>query len=133
MAGRPRKPTALRVLQGNAGKRPLPKNEPKPPPGKAECPEWLGVEERKLWAETAPVFERMGCLTVADVQAFAAWMIEVAKIKWCQKNGEPVPYSVSKAAQSYAIQFGGTPAARARVTVKPEEKKDEFGELYGRS
>jgi phage terminase small subunit len=131
VAGRPPKPTALKLLQGKPGHRALPKGEPKPPPGKVECPEWLGVEERKFWAELAPIYQAMGCLTVADVTAFATWMCELAKVKWCQVNKEPVPASVSRAVQNWAMQFGGTPASRAKVAVKPEEKKDEFGELYG--
>lgn len=131
MAGRPPKPTALKLLQGKPGHRALPKHEPKPPRGVAECPEWLGPEERKLWGEVAPIFVAMGCLTVADVPAFASWMIALAQIKWCQREKEPVPATLSKVSQSYAIQFGGTPASRAKVTVKPEEKKDEFSELFG--
>ncbi len=87
------------------------------------------MEERKLWAEHAPIYQAMGCLTVADVPGFAAWMIALAQVKWCQKNSEPVPATLSKVLQSWAVQFGGTPASRAKVTVKPEEKKDEFAEF----
>jgi len=90
------------------------------------CPDWLGMEERKLWAEYAPVYREMGCLTVADVPAFASWMCELAKIKRAQREREPVPVSVSKLAQSYAVQFGGTPAGRARVTVEPKKQESKL-------
>jgi hypothetical protein len=43
-----------------------------------------------------------------------------------------VPSTVSKVAQNYAMQFGGTPASRAHVTVAaPQMVKDECDDLYG--
>ena len=39
--GRKPKPTALKVLEGNPGKRPLNENEPIPPKGSIKCPSWL--------------------------------------------------------------------------------------------
>ena len=45
--GRKPKPTHLKVLAGNPGKRPLPKNEPKPKPIAPRCPQWLDPIARK--------------------------------------------------------------------------------------
>ena len=42
--GRKPKPTALKVLEGNPGKRPLNENEPKPERKAPECPSWLEPE-----------------------------------------------------------------------------------------
>ncbi|MDD6036563.1 MAG: response regulator [Lachnospiraceae bacterium] len=44
MAGRKPKPTAVKELEGNPGKRKLNKKEPKPEKGMPECPEWLMPE-----------------------------------------------------------------------------------------
>lgn len=41
MAGRKPKPTAIKELEGNPGKRKLNKKEPKPDKGMPVCPEWL--------------------------------------------------------------------------------------------
>ena len=41
MAGRKLKPTAVKELEGNPGKRKLNKKEPKPDKGMPTCPEWL--------------------------------------------------------------------------------------------
>ena len=41
MAGRKPKPTAIKELEGNPGKRKLNKKEPKPEKGMPVCPEWL--------------------------------------------------------------------------------------------
>ncbi len=45
--GRKPKPTALKVLEGNPGKRPLNLNEPKPEKKAPKCPSWLEPEAKK--------------------------------------------------------------------------------------
>jgi phage terminase small subunit len=47
--GRPPKPTALKVLEGNPGKRPLNQNEPKPEKKAPNCPSWLLPDAKKEW------------------------------------------------------------------------------------
>ena len=49
MAERGRKPTptAIKVLEGNPGKRPLNANEPKPKKKAPRCPSWLEDEAKK--------------------------------------------------------------------------------------
>ena len=41
MAGRKPKPTALKKLEGNPGKRKLNTKEPVPEKGMPDCPKWL--------------------------------------------------------------------------------------------
>lgn len=125
MAGRPRKPTALRVLEGNRGKRPLPQGEPVSPAG-AVCPSWLSPAAREMWKLYAPTYEVMGCLRQADTLAFANWMILEARIRAGETGaGLPAGTELLKLAQSYAIQFGGTAAARSRIEVKRQDAQDE--------
>ena len=40
-AGRKPKPTAMKELEGNPGKRKLNKKEPMPGKGMPDCPKWL--------------------------------------------------------------------------------------------
>lgn len=47
MAGRKLKPTAVKKLEGNPGKRKLNAKEPIPARGMPDCPEWLLPEVRK--------------------------------------------------------------------------------------
>ena len=49
MAGRKPKPTALKKLEGNPGKRKLNTKEPIPAKGMLNCPEWLLPEAKKEW------------------------------------------------------------------------------------
>lgn len=62
------KPTRLKVLEGNPGKRPLNTNEPEPERGIPPMPEWLrpfpvAVEE---WERESLILDNMGLMTVAD-------------------------------------------------------------------
>jgi len=73
--GRKPLPTALKVLEGDRGKgrRPLNKNEPKPPKGTIKCPTWLVPEAKKEWKRLAPSLEAMGLLTIWDIDSFSAY------------------------------------------------------------
>jgi len=52
-AGRKRKPTVLKVLEGNPGKRPLNKNGPKPKPVAPKTPKHLNSVAKKEWKRVA--------------------------------------------------------------------------------
>ena len=55
--GRKPKPTALKVLEGNPGKRPLNLFEPTPEDKMPECPDWLEDEAKAEWDRLAvPMF-----------------------------------------------------------------------------
>ena len=53
--GRKPKPTALKKLEGNPGKRPLNELEPMPQVTMLRCPNWLEPEAKKEWRRLAPV------------------------------------------------------------------------------
>ena len=64
----PPKPTKLKMLQGNPGKRPLNENEPEPEPGIPPMPEWLkpfpvAVAE---WERESQILDGMGIMTEAE-------------------------------------------------------------------
>lgn len=129
MAGRPPKPTRLKILQGNPGHRPLPENEPQPPAGKPKPPETLSTEARNLWNRYSARYEAMGTLTIADELAFGNWMETQAKIAICVRAGEPISNDTLAKALAYATAFGGTGSGRARLSVnqqKPQSKLERF-------
>ena len=75
MRGRKPKPTTIKVLEGNPGRRPLNDREPQAPPGIPECPEFLGEEARAEWFRMAMVLTNMGLLTLADRSAFTTYCV----------------------------------------------------------
>lgn len=73
MMGRPNKPTALKTLEGNPGKRPLNENEPKPEPGLPDPPPSLCDIALAEWNERGPGLARIGVITEVDAAIFAAY------------------------------------------------------------
>lgn len=62
------KPTALKKLQGNPGRRPLPKGEPMPEtrPEAPRAPRGMSKAANKAWRELAPALHAARLLTVVD-------------------------------------------------------------------
>ena len=151
-AGRKPKPTAVKILEGNPGKRKLNEHEPQPQRKAPPCPKWLEPEAKKEWRRLAKTLEAMGVLTDADMAAFAGYCQAYARWKEAEEritdrglvirtpSGYPqqVPYiSIAqqylKLMQQFAEQFGLTPAARSRIIAGNGEGKavDDLDELLG--
>lgn len=157
--GRKLKPTHLKVIEGNPGKRPIPE-EPKPDIGELPAPpEFLTAEAKEEWERISVQLHRLGLLTVVDVaslgaycQAYGRWVLAeraIAKmaandvltgglmIKTTNGNAiqNPLVGTSNKAASDmvrYAAEFGLTPAARARLAIGSIEKpKSKFDGLIG--
>src|SRR5579859_506648 len=87
MRGRKPKPSRLKILQGNPGKRPLNDKEPQPAAGRPSCPKALGGEARKEWNRVARALLRLGLLTHIDraalagyCQSWARWVFAEARL-----------------------------------------------------
>jgi|GEM_PF-176970 len=132
--GRKPKPTALKKLEGNPGKRRLNEYEPMPPISTLRCPNYLLPEARKEWRRLAPALIAMGVLTVADAVPFAAYCTAYARWREAEdfitQHGaiykdprgfaRPNPYVAIAAQQlreikSLAAEFGLTPANRTAI------------------
>ncbi len=139
MAPRP-KPTRLKILAGNPGKRRLNEREPQPPiPTELpEPPMPLSREARKEWIRTGGLLLRSGVLTEADLVALAAYCTVFAR--WVQaendvrRRGVMVPAKprsknliqypllgvANKALQQMVrllAEFGLTPSTRTRIVA----------------
>ncbi len=132
--GRKPKPTALKRLEGNPGKRPLNTMEPIPPTIALRCPKHLLPEARKEWKRLAPILMGMGLLTAADAvpfegycTAYARWLEAQAEITrhgsiYKDNDGRirPNPYIAianqqMREIKSFAAEFGLTPSNRAAM------------------
>jgi P27 family predicted phage terminase small subunit len=142
MAGRKPKPTALRIAEGNPGKRPINDREPTPEVGEPDCPEHLHGDAREEWRRIVPLLLDLGLLSRVDRSALAcycvAWGRHLAAEKQLSRNGRltvetengnaiPNPLigisnTAAKLAHKFLIEFGLTPSTRSRLRVSKAEK-----------
>lgn len=72
MRGRRPKPTALKAIEGNPGKRPLPENEPKFST-RTTCPTFLDDDAKSCWRRLYPKLLQSGVLKAVDRDVLAAY------------------------------------------------------------
>ncbi|MFC6644444.1 phage terminase small subunit P27 family [Granulicella cerasi] len=141
MAGRKPKPTIIKQLSGNPGKRRLNKSEPSFSAG-ATCPKHLDKVAKAEWKRIAADLTTSGLLTSVDRSALAAYC--VAFSRWIKaeellereglvivspKSGYAMPHpavSISNTAMTlmhkFASEFGFTPSSRSRINVAAPTK-----------
>jgi P27 family predicted phage terminase small subunit len=148
------KPTALKLVAGNPGKRALNKQEPDPDYLQdLTAPDWLKPAARDVWNEMAPMASRAKLLTEVDVQTFAMGCVALAEYrkasamvdaqgsirikKAVDEVGNVVdageylnPWAGAqsmyfKQAMAAFTQFGMTPRARTGISLQPQ------GDLFG--
>ena len=140
MRGRKPKPTVLKLLDGNPGKRPLNDREPTAPQGVPDPPSWLDDEARAEWFRTVQVLSDMGLMSRADGTALAAyctiysrWVHAEAQVrkfgtivKSPEKNFPMTSPYLTVANQSleamrkFLVEFGLTPSSRSRIHLPTE-------------
>ena len=149
MSRRP-KPTAIRRLEGNRGKRAWNHDEPEPPDGIPRCPKHLAPVARTEWRRVARALHAMGVLTPIDRAALAAYCQSYAK--WVEaeqrlKETPPLLKSPSGYVQQspwmaiankqlelmgrYMTELGMTPASRSRVVQDPRMQLPSTYHLRG--
>ena len=143
MAGRKPKPTSLKQISGNPGKRKLNGSEPKFSALRSKCPKHLDAVARKEWKRVTEELLALRIMSEADVAALAAYCS--AYSRWVKaeleirKDGEVIklptgegvrnPWLIvsEKALDSlrkFATEFGLTPSSRTRLHVAEDSSSD---------
>ncbi len=142
--GRKPKPTHLKLIEGNPGKRPIRMGPDRPATAMPEPPDHLNDLARAEWERVAHGLHALRLLETVDRAALAAYCVAYAR--WVQaeraiaemakrdlltgglmiktSNGNaiqnPLVGTANKAASDvvrYAAEFGMTPSARVRLAV----------------
>ena len=159
MRGAKPKPTHLKLVTGNPGKRKLNKNEPKPTPQLPMPPEDLCDDAKVEWGRVSEELFRLDLLTKLDrsalaayCQAYGRWMQAERLLGGARKkspanggllirttNGNyvqsPLVGIANKAMADmvrYAAEFGMTPSARSRIQTNPKDEEDPADEFLAR-
>lgn len=136
MRGRKAKPTAIKVLEGNPGKRALNHTEPMPTTDKPSCPKHIQGEARREWNRISKDLHSAGLLSKIDkaalaiyCQAWGRWIEAEENIRKVgpivkSPSGYPIqnPFlSVANRAmsqmQKIMVEFGMTPSSRSRINL----------------
>lgn len=151
MRGRPPKPTKLKILTGNPGRRPLNGAEPIPGAGVPTCPTWLDAEAKAEWRRVCKDLAEMGLLAGADRKQLAslcqAWAEFRLATRTLQKegreqktdNGYIVPHPAAarqmaamKMIDTLSVKFGLDPSSRSRLQVAPKTgERSELEQFIG--
>ena len=147
MRGRKPKPSNIKLMEGNPGRRPLNDREPVPAGGIPDYPDWLDDRAKAEWFRITRVLLDMRLLTSADSTALAAYCTTYSR--WVnaelhvQKFGTVVktpktdfpmksPYltiadQAMEAMRKFMVEFGLTPSSRSRIRVPDNaDALDEF-------
>jgi P27 family predicted phage terminase small subunit len=150
-AGRKAKPTALKRLEGNPGKRALNSKEPKPTMEIPECPDHLKGAALAEWKRITVELQKLGILTKIDRAALVAYctawgdyvyactvlnveddVIQSLKGGRYQNPWVAIKNGAMDRMVRIAAEFGMTPASRTRVKVEaPSEEEEMEGFLFG--
>ena len=150
MAGRKPKPTAVKRLEGNPGRRPLNDDEPQPAESLGlDAPSYLDDCAAGEWRRLAAELESQNLLTSWDeavfasyCQCFAQWRaasaeMETAALVIAQPSGrlrENPLIDVLRRARADMNKFGSliglNPAERSRLHVAGASKDAESDEAY---
>lgn len=152
-----KKPTAIRKLEGNAGKRALPKNEPNFEVSIPSPPEHLDDLALVEWLRITPQLYNTGVITNADMSTLASyctcysrWVKAEIELKKLADGGAEygglivvaangtlmnnpligVANTMMLNAVKFAIELGLTPVARSRVTALQVAEKDNPADKF---
>jgi P27 family predicted phage terminase small subunit len=150
MRGRRPKPTRIKALTGNPGKRPLNHHEPRPEPAVPECPAELSPAAQREWERLTAELAKLNLMTNLDRGALAAYCganaIWAEAMEQIQKYGTVVksptgfpiqsPYLAILNRQAeimmrIASEFGFTPASRGRITAPTPDQLPLFSNSQG--
>ena len=150
--GRKPKPTGLKLVTGNPGKRALPKKEAKIDLSEPTPPAHLSDDAKVEWGRVCSLLYKVGLMTEADraalgayCQAYGRWaqaerMLASKSLLTQTTNGNIIQSPLVGIANKsmgdmvrYAAEFGMTPSARARVEATPPhgEEKNSLTKFFG--
>ena len=154
--GRKPKPTAVKRLAGNPGKRPLNEDEPKPSAGAPDMPEHIALDERAVeaWEWLCGVLDEMGILAKSDKALMTLYCDAWSQYVMVREQLAPVGAAqfvlrgrtgsfyrnplidtesmIRKQLMSYLSELGLSATSRARIhttrkTDDPDEKSGFLG------
>jgi P27 family predicted phage terminase small subunit len=144
--GRKPKPTALKRLEGNPGRRPLNQQEPRPADvSRLRPPSYLRPDARRIWRALAAELQAVGLFTRLDVPKVDVLAVALAEHRRCYEalyqaiEAQPTADTSrlqralrqqAETVKSLSSGFGMDPSDRVRLAVAPRpDPSDPFVEF----
>jgi P27 family predicted phage terminase small subunit len=150
-AGAPRKPTALKVVNGTARKGRDNPDEPKPEVCELACPDYLPEHAAAEWRRIVPELVILGLLSAVDRVALEGYcfnyhrwreaeeVIEEEGLTMCTPQGfemQRPEVSIGNQARKQCLEFlrefGLSPASRGKVRATPKSPAEDAMERLKR-
>lgn len=139
-----KKPTELKIFEGNPGHRPIDENEVKPKKVFPRPPTWLSKEAKKEWRKMGKILYSYNLLTELDITAFTNYCIyygmhmeilkEISSMEDMTGTTEKgyqyiLPNIIladkfEKITRFYLSKFGMTPSDRVGLSVDMDANKE---------
>jgi P27 family predicted phage terminase small subunit len=154
MRGRKPKPSHLKLVTGNPGKRPINQREPEPPRSRPSAPAHISVKAREYWGFVVGELDRMGvvtsidalaiemlCEAYADYQEASQTIIEFGSkyyetvnatggIMYRSHPAVAVRVDADRRIKGWCAEFGMTAAARTRIQTGGKQKEHDPADDY---
>lgn len=150
MRGRKPKPTSLKLIEGNPGRRPLGERGAEPYGGAPTCPAHLCPSAKAEWKRLANQLQLLGLLSQLDravlaayCQAYGRWVEAERKLKetpmllklpsgYVQQNPWlTIANKQLELMHKYMAELGLSPVARTRVDMRGPGQRSKFAGLLG--
>ncbi|HEX2257471.1 MAG TPA: phage terminase small subunit P27 family [Afifellaceae bacterium] len=137
MRGRKPKPTHLKLIAGNSGKRPLNRNEPRPKLQVPTCPSHLCPASKAEWKRLARQLLDLGVVTALDRAAMAVYCQAYGRWAEAERKQKAAPLVIRlpsgviqqspfvsiankqlELMHKFLSELGLSPVARNRVSVQ---------------
>lgn len=150
MRGRKPKPTRLKLIEGNPGKRRLNPHEPLATAKIPTCPAHLCPTAKAEWKRLAAELHRLGILTDMDRAALAAYCQAYGRWVEAERRLKETPLLIKlpsgyiqqspwlaiankqlELMHRYLAEFGLSPTSRTRVEARVPKQQSKFAGLLG--
>lgn len=155
MKGRKPKPTHLKLVTGNPGKRAINSAEPKVSRSRPSAPSHMSDKARETWGYVTGLLDRMGILTEVDAlalemlcEAYADFLAASATLRelgseyyeTTNQSGSTMyrahpalakKQDADRRIRGWLAEFGMTPSARSRVKADGEQEEDPAEAYFG--
>lgn len=129
--GNIKKPTALKILAGNPGKRPLPPDEPAFEQADTTPPAWLPDAAVDRWATLAAALDANGMLNKANREYLATYCDLMTQYVEKRKAGDEPDLKILQQLRLMAREFGFTPSSQAGVVAPGKKQDDQKARFFG--